>query len=92
VEEEEEDMEAALKRARQHLAASGHIARALAKRKAQADKPAKLAAAKSAAEKAGKEKQQAQQAKAEARVSQQRSKPCKYFVKKGACALGDRCP
>ena len=61
---EDEDMEAALKRARRHLAASGHIARALAKRKAQEEKPARMQASKIAAKKAAQDKIEAQQARA----------------------------
>jgi hypothetical protein len=86
-----EDMEAALKRARQHLAASGHIARSLAKRKAKDDQPQKLQQAKAAASKAAKEQLEAKQAKAEADAARKKKQPCSFFVRNGICANGDRC-
>ena len=77
---EEEDMEAALKKARQHLAGAGQIARALAKANSKEAKAKGVVAR--APSKPGKGGKGVTQVK----------RPCTYFIRTGTCALAEGCP
>ncbi len=94
-------MEAELRKARQHLTATGHIARALAKRRevdlgqgqGQAQAQSAGRARGDLDERGGKRRDKAGKGGKAKHKESRREDPlrCAFFTNTGACALGDQC-